>query len=155
MKRFAAAFAAFSLFLAVLPAVAAADPATGLLADINVARSQQGLSPLHLVARLSRVARAHSEAMARLGFFDHRGADGKEIADRLADAGYGFLFAGENLSAGIDNPDTVVKQWLLSRGHRANLLEPRAREAGIGFIAAPHAQYRYYWTLILAEPAPR
>jgi uncharacterized protein YkwD len=93
--------------------------------------------------------------MAERGFFDHRGLDGKRVGERLTDAGYGFLFAGENLSAGIDNPDAVVKQWLRSDGHRRNLLEPRAREAGIGFVAAPRGPYRFYWTLILADPAGR
>ena len=132
---------------------AVADPAGDLLADINTARTKQGLAPVRPVAVLSKVARAHSAAMAERGFFDHRGLDGKRVADRLTDAGYGFLYAGENLSAGIENPDTVVKQWLMSHSHRDNLLEPRAREAGIGFVVAPRGQYRYYWTLILAEPA--
>ena len=154
MVRFAAALIALCLAAAAPPAMAA-EPAGALLADVNLARAKQGLAPLHLVALLSKVANAHSAAMARLGFFDHRGADGKRIAERLTDAGYGFLFAGENLSAGIGNPDTVVKQWLLSHDHRTNLLEPRARDAGIGYVAAPHGQFRYYWTLILAEPARR
>lgn len=134
---------------------AAADPAGDLLADINAARTKQGLAPVQPVAVLSKVARAHSASMAERGFFDHQGLDGKRIADRLTDAGYGFLYAGENLSAGMENPDTVVKQWLLSPSHRDNLLEPRAREAGIGYVVAPRGQYRYYWTLILAEPAKR
>jgi uncharacterized protein YkwD len=141
------------LLIAATPA--AADPVTALLADINAARSTQHLAPLRLVSLLSQVARAHSAAMADRGFFDHRGLDGKRIGERLTDAGYGFLFAGENLSAGIGNPEAVVRQWMLSDGHRRNLLEPRVREAGIGFIAAPRGPYRYYWTLILAEPAKR
>jgi len=152
MLRFTAAL--FGVWL-VAAAPAAADPVTSLLADVNAARTHAGLAPLHLVARLSDVARSHSAAMARLGFFDHRSPDGKRVGERLADAGYGYLFAGENLSAGIENPDAVVKQWMLSGDHRRNLLEPRAREVGIGFVAAASAPYRVYWTLILAEPAAR
>jgi uncharacterized protein YkwD len=152
MKRLAAAILTVLLAAA---APAAADPVAALLADINAARAKQGLVPVHQVALLAKVARGHAAAMAERGFFDHRGPDGKRIAERLADAGYGFLYAGENLSAGIENPDTVVKQWLLSPSHRDNLLEPRAREAGIGLVVAPRGPYRYYWTLILAEPAQR
>ena len=146
--------AALCATLAVASPVAA-DPAADLLSDINAARAKQGLAPVRPAAVLSKVARAHSASMAERGFFDHRGLDGKRIADRLTDAGYGFLYAGENLSAGIENPDTVVRQWLLSPSHRDNLLEPRAREAGIGYVVAPRGPYRYYWTLILAEPAKR
>jgi len=152
MVRLASAL--IGIFL-VAASPAAADPVTELLADINAARSRQDLAPLRLVSLLSHVARAHSAAMAERGFFDHRGLDGKRVGERLTDAGYGFLFAGENLSAGIDNPDAVVKQWLLSDGHRRNLLEPKAREAGVGFVAAPRGPYRFYWTLILADPAGR
>ena len=152
MARLAAAFVAV-LLIAAAPSYAAPDPAVSLLQEINAVRAKQGLKPVRREARLDRAARAHSKAMAEQNFFDHRGRDGKKVADRLAMVGYGFQVVGENIAAGMESPATVVKQWLLSRGHRENLLEPRATEAGIGYVAVSDDKYRHYWTFIVAEPA--
>jgi uncharacterized protein YkwD len=144
----------FAFLIAVVPAIAAADPQSSLLAEINAVRAKANVAPLKREARLDRVAQAHTREMAELSFFDHRGKDGKRVGERLADVGYGFLFAGENLSAGVEDPASVVRQWFQSRDHRENLLAAEAREAGIGYVAAPDGRYGHYWTLVLARPAP-
>jgi uncharacterized protein YkwD len=143
----------FAFLIALIPAIAAADPASSLLSEINAVRVKERLAPLKREPRLDRAALAHTRAMVAGNFFDHRGKDGKRVGERLADAGYGFLFAGENLSAGIEDPASVVRQWMLSGDHRRNLLEGEAREVGIGYVAAPQGRYGHYWTLVLAKPA--
>jgi uncharacterized protein YkwD len=139
------------LLVAAFPA--AADPAALLLAEINIVRAKERLAPLRREERLDRVALAHTRAMVAGDFFDHRGKDGKRVGERLTNAGYRFSFAGENLSAGIEDPASVVRQWMGSRDHRENLLEHAATEAGIGYVTAPQGRYGHYWTLVLARPA--
>jgi uncharacterized protein YkwD len=151
LARLAAAALAAALLAG--PAGAAPDPAAQLLVEVNAVRAQQGLGALKRDARLDRAAAGHSMAMAEKRFFDHRAPDGTTAEDRVTSAGYRYRLVGENIAAGMENAATVVKQWMLSDGHRRNLLEPRARDAGIGYVAGPKGEYRQYWTLIVAEPA--
>jgi uncharacterized protein YkwD len=103
-----------------------------------------------------RAAAGHAAAMAKDGFFDHRGPDGAGLSDRLVAEGYGFRLAAENLSAGIADPAAVVRGWMASAGHRRNLLEPAASEAGIAQAAAPPGgRFSIYWALVVASPAAR
>jgi uncharacterized protein YkwD len=147
--------AVFAFLIALLPATAVgADLQSSLLAEINAVRTKQGVAPLRRDPRLDRVAQAHTRSMVERNFFDHRGRDGKRVGERLIDAGYGFLFAGENLSAGIEDPASVVRQWMSSRDHRENLLDLQAMEVGIGYVASPQGRYGHYWTLVLAKPVP-
>jgi uncharacterized protein YkwD len=142
--------------LAIAPAAAGAkgDPESALLAEVNAARAARGLRALAPQRVLARVARAHSAAMAKGGFFDHLAPDGTDAAARVAAAGYAFAVVGENIAAGMADPKSAVTSWLASPGHRRNLLDPRAMEAGAGYAPAPDGRYRHYWTILVAAPAP-
>lgn len=131
---------------------AAADEGALLLDAVNALRASRGLSALLPDPRLACAARVHAQAMAREGFFDHDGGSDGGLMERLARAGYGYALAAENLAAGLPAPDEVVAEWLASPGHRDNLLEPAARQAGVGHATASGATFTDYWTLILAQP---
>jgi uncharacterized protein YkwD len=152
-------------FLAVLilalgltaPAGAAEDPTASMLAAVNAVRASNGLAALRLEPRLVRAAREHAARMVARDFFDHQEPGGPSLGERLVGVGYGFAFAAENLSAGTAAAASVVRSWMLSEGHRRNLLEPRAVEAGIAYLAAAGegaaSSYRHYWVLVEAAPA--
>ena len=98
---------------------------------VNDHRRARGLTPLTLDARLNRLARLHSAAMAagrvRVG---HGG-----FADRAALAGQGEpkSFA-ENVAYDVGHEDPaaeIVKGWLESGDHRENIEGPYER-TGIG-----------------------
>jgi uncharacterized protein YkwD len=75
--------------------------------------------------------------MLRRGYFGH----GKTVA-RLARFGVRGPRVGENLAWGAGptvGPDTLVRLWLRSPRHRANLLRPGFRRVGIGLIAGTFA----------------
>lgn len=44
----------------------------------------------------------------------------------------GLSLAGENVAKGFTQAGTLLKAWLASPGHRANILEPRYRLLGVG-----------------------
>jgi uncharacterized protein YkwD len=80
--------------------------------------------------RLRRVARAHSVKMIRSGSFSH-GA----FSARIRAAGVRAARVGENLAWGsgaLSQARAIVRLWLASPEHRANLLRPGYRTAGVG-----------------------
>ncbi|MBX3358344.1 MAG: hypothetical protein KF745_07940 [Phycisphaeraceae bacterium] len=77
--------------------------------------------PLALEPSLTIAARLHSLDMAERDFFDHVNPDGLSPTQRAQDQGYAGT-AGENIAAGYDTIDEVHKAWLVSIGHRKNVL---------------------------------
>jgi uncharacterized protein YkwD len=118
---------------------------TALLAQINSFRSAHGLVRLRASAPLTGVADRHSEQMAKLGFFSHDSANGQPFSQRLAQAysprGFRSWSVGENLVWG--GPDIgaarAFRLWLSSPPHRANLLNARWREIGLGAVHSSSA----------------
>ena len=50
----------------------------------NAVRIQHGLQPFVWDSQICRLARTHSENMARLGFFSHSTPEGQRLKDRVA-----------------------------------------------------------------------
>jgi uncharacterized protein YkwD len=109
---------------------------------INRERTRRGLRKLALNPRLSRAAEAHSVAMVRNDFFAHDSLGGADFIDRIRNAGYlnqaSAWAVAENLAWGSGSraaPGEIVRSWMQSPGHRANVLAGRYREIGIGVAA--------------------
>ena len=118
---------------------------SALLAQINGFRAAHGLVRLRVSEPLTGVADRHSAQMAKLGFFSHDSANGQSFSQRLAQVysprGFHSWTVGENLVWG--GPDigaaSAFKAWLGSPPHRANLLNPRWREVGLGAVHSTNA----------------
>ena len=105
----------------------------------NEIRERNGVSLLTWDNELSRMARAHSEKMARLGFFGHETPEGLRLRDRARAAGIRFQVIGENIAynQGVEEPGKfAVQRWMLSSVHRANILSREFRSVGIGSFVA-------------------
>ena len=107
----------------------------------NTVRLQSNLAPLTWDPELCRMARMHSENMVRRGFFSHETPDGLHLKDRALAAGIvHFQVLGENIAynQGFDDPGAfTVGRWMLSPGHRANILSPEFHQSAIGVFVAP------------------
>ena len=121
---------AFFLLASVQGAAAAglSRAEAGLLSAVNQIRVDHGLQPVRFDATLERAARSHSVDMASHGYFAH-GA----FAARMRSFGARGPALGENLAWGFSNPAAVVRAWLGSPEHRANLLRPGFDRIGIGY----------------------
>jgi uncharacterized protein YkwD len=113
---------------------------------LNHVRAEAGLKPLRTSPSLRAAARGHSLAMLDLGFFGHESADGTAFSERIrrhyTNRGWRTWSVGEALlaSAGTTvEPDAIVEAWLDSPPHRAIILSPTWRDAGIGALYAPDA----------------
>ena len=102
----------------------------------NQARTANGLSALSWDPELCRLARIHSEDMARKGYFAHETPDGLQLKDRARAMGMGrFRVIGENIAynKGYDDPGAfAVERWMNSGGHRANMLYVGFQASAIG-----------------------
>jgi uncharacterized protein YkwD len=116
--------------------VDAAGQATVCL--VNRERTQRGLTPLGLNALLSSTSLEHSQDMVRRRYFEHSTPEGRTVSDRLRAVGYArgaSASAGENIAWGIGakaTPASIVRTWMHSPGHRADILRPAFTEIGIG-----------------------
>jgi hypothetical protein len=109
-------------------AAAPAAPDQQLIAAINGARSSTGnLQVLERAQDLDGVAQRHARAMARRGSIFHN--------PRLTDQIQGWDVVGENVGVGRD-VQTLHRAFLTSPEHRANVLDVRYRELGIGIVRA-------------------
>ena len=129
------------------------DPAKDLLVQINAYREARGLSAVSRSPKLEAAASFHNADMAARNYFAHAAPDGSSLRDRLEAQGYTFRFAAENLAGGQRTAREVLEAWQDSPGHDANLLAPRATEAGIAFSRNPAGEpIGWLWTLVLAAP---
>lgn len=127
---------------------------------INKERAKKGLSALLLNESLRKVARKYSEDMVERKFFSHNDPDGRSFYDRYKAEGIECrIRAGNITSLGAENiaqdnlyssyfhkdgekifnwntedeiAGSVVKRWMNSKGHRANILTPYFKQQGIG-----------------------
>lgn len=120
---------------------------------LNEKRKENGLAPVEWSEDMAKVARTHSESMARYKYFSHVGRDGLMVSDRADALGYTRWKAiGENIAynRGYDNPaEFAAQRWMLSPAHRENVLNRRWKEAGIGLAIA--ADGTYYFTQVFIQ----
>lgn len=100
---------------------------------VNQERTKRGLKALIFDAKLRDIGRAHSEDMIKRGYFSHFSPEGKNVADRAAEAGVDFLVIGENL-AYAPSLDLAHQGLMNSEGHRANILSEDYGKIGIGVV---------------------
>jgi len=120
-----------------------------LLDLINAERKQHDIGPLAPNPVLFQVARAHSANMARQEKLDHV-LDNKTPAQRVQDAGYRGNGGGENIAYGKLDLKGIVALWMASPKHRANILEPKFTETGIGLGRTDQGDV--YYTQVFATP---
>lgn len=120
---------------------------------INDKRVEYGLKPLVWNEKLAKLGRQHSQNMARHNFFSHVGLNGRLIDQRAIDFGINKWRAiGENIAfnQGFEKPaDFAVKRWMLSDGHRRNLLDGRWKESGIGICVTTDGKYFFTQVFLL------
>lgn len=111
---------------------------------INQERAKQGLPALTENWELSRVARYKSQDMIDKGYFAHQSPTYGSPFDMMEAFGLKFSAAAENIAYGQRTAAEVVRAWMNSPGHRANILSRSYRFTGVG--AAKKANGTLYWT---------
>ena len=100
---------------------------------VNQERRKRGVSELTLRQEVLPIARAHAKDMWEREYFSHVSPEGKDVGDRLDEAGIRYRIAGENLAL-APTLSTAHTGLMNSEGHKANILEPKFKRVGIGVI---------------------
>jgi uncharacterized protein YkwD len=134
--------------------------AAKVLTLVNKARSQSrtcggktypARKPLRRDKRLETAAVKFAKLMAKKDFFDHTSPSGTTFDERISAEGYRWSRVGENLAAGQRSPREVVRAWLESPGHCANIMGD-FKEIGIGRASSSGSSYGTYWVQDFATP---
>ena len=126
-----------------------------LIAAINTERTSRGLGPLVSDPALTVAACAHSREMCDLNYFAHSSPTPGDAtpADRylneLHTAGETRpenALVGENIffasvTSDVYNADYAHRALMASPHHRANILEPRFTEVGVGLYRDPQGRF--------------
>ncbi len=115
----------------------------------NRERAEAGLPVLTVDPRLQAAAETHARDMAEHGKMRHRGSDGSDPFRRIMSQGYRFRRAGENVAAGQSSPESVLRDWMHSSGHRRNILGGFSQ---IGAAYATGANGNPYWCVTFGDP---
>jgi len=104
---------------------------------------------------LDRAAAVHARDMAQHGSLRHEGSDGSTPADRVSRAGYRWRSVGENIASGQTTAQEVVREWIGSPPHCANLMSPRFTDMGIGYAVNKDSADGIYWAQVFGRPGGR
>lgn len=120
--------------------------AQAVLAEVNAARAQNGLSALTLDASMNRAAAVRAAELAQS--FSHTRPNGSRGLTALNEAGVSYRTAGENIASGQQSAQAVVSAWMNSSGHRANILSSSFGRMGVGQATIGG---RTYWVQLFAD----
>ena len=110
---------------------------------VNAARAKEGLSPLTKDTTLTNLSNIRSKETATL--FSHQRPDGTSWSMVLKQNNVSYTSAAENIAAGQNTPEAVVKEWMNSPSHRANIMNSKYNKIGVSCYVDQNAPYRYYW----------
>lgn len=96
----------------------------------NQVRAQNGLGPLSENGMLDSAASSKADDMFAKNYWAHNSPDGTTPWFFIKQAGYAYIYAGENLARGFGSAGDVVNAWMASPEHRANLLSGNYRDVG-------------------------
>lgn len=105
-----------------------------VIEQTNQERLKLGLVPLTLNSKLTQAAVAKGQDMFAQQYWAHISPTGTEPWAFITNAGYSYRVAGENLARDFLTTGDMVSAWMKSPTHRANIVNSRYQEIGIGVI---------------------
>lgn len=118
---------------------------------VNEERIARGLGPVKFNATLEAQAEEYACELIHYDFFAHVNPVTKStLSERAEQFGYVYRVVGENLAAGQPSPAEAFRDWMESPGHRANILDGRFTELGVGIRSG--GTYGLYWVQEFGAP---
>lgn len=114
---------------------------------INLERTAAGLSELSADPTLSTFAQTRATELSQN--FSHTRPDGTKCFTVFDSAQTDLTPTGENIAFGQETPESVVRAWMNSQGHKDNILSKDASFLGVGVYRTDNEIF--YWTQIFAK----
>jgi uncharacterized protein YkwD len=122
----------------------------------NASRRKEKIDDLVVNRILCQIALRHAENMAKQEKMDHV-LDGKGPAKRTTEGGYNYRVVGENLAQASGDADApppppadIHDNWMKSKPHRANLMNPKFKHIGLAVVKSEKGTY--YYCQVFATP---
>lgn len=113
---------------------------------VNKERKAAGKNALQSDDELNAIAEVRAKEIAEK--FDHTRPNGESCFSALDEAGYSYRSAAENIALNYnDSADEVVKIWMNSSGHKANILNDDVTKIGVGYY---EINGKHYWVQVFA-----
>ncbi len=109
---------------------------------VNIERAKEGLSALVLSDRLNDAAMIRAKEISKK--FAHERPNDTPFHTAIK-KNVNFRMSGENIAAGITSSEEVVRQWMESPGHRANIMNKNYRILGVGYEYIPGTRFIHHW----------
>jgi hypothetical protein len=97
----------------------------------NEKRVAAGLKPLVYNEKLADAARRKAANMFSENYWAHNSPSGKTPWVWFNDAGYKYVYAGENLAKDFGSTDRMMDAWMASPTHKENIVSSKYSEVGI------------------------
>ncbi len=98
----------------------------------NRARLNLGLTELKPNSALMIAAQNKADDMVLNQYFAHVSPTGQTPWNFILNSGYKYSLAGENLAVHFTSAESVQEGWMASPSHRANIVNDKFKEIGIG-----------------------
>jgi len=108
--------------------------ASQVLEMTNAERSQQGLPALTVNEKLNQAAQAKANHMFQNDYWAHVAPDGTTPWTFIRNAGYSYGVAGENLARDFGDTSSMVRAWMTSPTHKANIVHQKYSQTGIAVV---------------------
>lgn len=118
------------------------SPAMQVVKLVNEERAKAGLPALEYDATMAKAALVRARETETS--FSHTRPDGSSFSTALTEQGVSFRGAGENIAWGQRSPEEVMKGWMNSPGHKANILNKNYTKIGVGYYQ--NEKGVNYWT---------
>ncbi len=124
----------------VLPAV--------VIDETNKERTLAEEAPLSRNAKLDQAAQLKAEDMAKNAYFSHYSPAGISPWYWFDKVAYSYAHAGENLAVHFSDSKAVVDAWMNSPAHKANIMNGRYLEIGVG---TAEGEYQGFKTVFIVQ----
>lgn len=131
----------------IVTAPTKADFLSQVVALVNVERKKAGLAPVSASSSLNSAAAIRAKEI--ITSFSHTRPDGTSCFTVLAQLNISYKTCGENIAAGQTTPEEVMKGWMNSAGHRANIMNPSFRKLGVGYVQG--GSYKHNWVQLFTD----
>ena len=128
----------------------AEDKTAEALAPVNALRASKGLAALTIAAPSQDAALKQASRMAANGQMKHLMGMTDSFGARMK-ASNVPLPAAENIGAGQQTTDAVVKAWIASPHHLENMLGPSYTTLGVAVARDPASGNHPYWAMVLSR----
>ena len=129
---------------------------SAMVSALNQDRTDRGLVPVRVDARLMAIARARSDDMVAKDYFSHTQPDGRNVFNILTAQHITWYNAGEIIAWNNYPMDSTVSaanhQWLDSPGHYAIVTSTDYNYVGVGIAIDPDTGKKVYTAVYLKGP---